>query len=396
MKNPKQKPLETLLPAVSKRPKRLLDQLLLAKVVFESVQNGRSMESQRSTGLLFNRSNSARISQRKRELAQSKWLTLERKSKGLVPHSYIPGQRFAYDSGLLQEWMDFASSLYGPRGLVRHWLGSPAWGHGCLSEGGVLVVAAAHAIKVPFKPTHLSLSLGGIISIQTVTRWCKALEELGVLTRFSNNSYQILPDWEETLNEFLRTNHACCNRQERVSKVTSSQRLAIREVVRRGELTPYEKLRFRLLPCVRCGGTSRHIEHFPPKRFIGGMPVSNSPVVLWSICAKHNQSLGRFIRSLPTYTPQVRKSSFVNASQAMRCYVTRANRELQNFYRAADRSNKVDAACAIARTMDLLLVVNEFVDSTRLEAPQLPARERRQGKRYKQMRSSHASQIWSS
>jgi hypothetical protein len=393
VKSHKQVPFETLLPTVTERPKRLLDQLLLAKVVFDSEFTGRSRESQRSTGLLFNRSNSARISQRKRELARLKWLTLESRSRGLVPHSFVPGQRFQHNSRLLGEWSGFASSLYGPQGLIRNWIGSPAWGHGCLSEGGVLVVAAASRIQTPFKPTQLFLSLGGIISIQTVTRWCKALQQIGVLTRFADNSYQILPDWENSLSRFLVTNGACCERHDRVSKTISRQRQVIREVVRRGELTPYEKSRLLLLPCVRCGGKSHHIEHFPPKRYLTGITITNSPVVLWSICATHNQSLGRFIRSLPNYTPQIRESDFATPSDAVRCYTTRANREIQNFYRAADLRDRDQAFSAIRRTLDLLHVVKESVNPALLNATFRVMCVRRQGEQYKRERSSYASQI---
>lgn len=392
MKKPETGLLRQLIPLVTTRPTDLLDQFLVALVVLETSISGHSEESQRTTSGHFNRSNSAKISARKNRLAKEGWLSLEKKSRGLIPHRYSVGKRLTSDPPLHNEWLGLAEALFGSNGLIRDWIGSPAWGYGCLSESGVLVLAGVKSAQKPIRPSHLATALGCMTTTQTISRWCKSFCEIGVMERLDDARYQLASKWEEQLQSYFTSNPACCDRQQRIHNTTRQQRQLIQHYVLRGALTSYEKSRYRQLPCVRCGGKSHHVEHFPPRRYLEGVASPNCPLVLWSICSRHNLSMGAFIRDLPAYSAQSRTSVFPSIQSAVRCYAARSNRELQAFYLAVDRQDKRDALTAIGRTLDLLIAISKKIDLNSIEIPSTRGTSRRQGKKYRALRSTHASQ----
>ncbi len=176
--------------------------------------------------------------------------------------------------------------------------------------------------------------------------------------------------WEETLESLVAHLPAGDARKAKVARRISEERTAYAEAVRLGWITPEERRSLRKLPCVRCGGRSNEIEHFPPQKF----NEFNHPVLLWAICDACNWHYSPFIRSLRRPDPP-ESIELVVAPGVDPGDLLRSSTEvgLRRFYAAADNGDLDAALEAIQRCWALWLRLNE---SQPLSKERLPGTRR--------------------
>jgi len=310
--------------------------------------DGRVPYARRNVQVFFNRSGGTRVSTHLRSLVEEGWLSVAERTRGAIPHVYSRGPLLRRRGGLGDDWEKIATSLWGDGGLLAEFQGSPALGVGCLGPYRVLVLAAV-VYDPPVPGSVLRGYLGPWMSRATVWAATTKLTDVGLI-ELADGGFVSVDGWSETLERLVVELPAGADRQRRIKERVFLDRAAFAELLRDGAISPEERAQLLSRPCVRCGGRSTQLEHFPPRKYLD----VNHRHLLWAICASCNNYYSTFIRGLrkpPTPSSQV----FEVADRVDRVEWLRASLEvgLLRLYTAADAGNQDQALDAVRRSLAL-------------------------------------------
>ena len=309
----------------------------------------------RDVQAVFNRSGGTGVSTHLKGLCVDGWLALDRRTVDREAHVYRRGRLLDADPVLRDAWEAISEGLWGSEGLLTRFQGSSAFGHGCVGENRLLCLSAITRSATPVTSVELAGYLGVFMTGRTVRRCVADLMRDGLIGPDGDGLVAAV-GWEETLESLVAHLPAGDARKVKVAKRISEDRTVYAEAVRLGWITPEERRSLRKLPCVRCGGRSNEIEHFPPRKF----NKSNHPVLMWAICTRCNRHYSGFIRSLRRPDPP-ESIELVVAPGVDPGDLLRSSTEvgLRRFYAAADNGDLDAALEAIQRSWALWLRLNE-------------------------------------
>lgn len=344
-----------LLPSPSARPGTSFRCVVLAYVLARLDGSDSLPLPRRDLQAAFNRSGGTGVSTHLKRLRVDGWLALERRTVGREAHVYTTGRLLDADPVLRGTWGAIAEGLWGSEGLLTRFLGSPAFGHGCVGENRLLCLSAVTQSATPMTSVELADYLRVFMTDRTV-RSCVADLRRDGLVGSDGDGLVAATDWEETLELLVSHLPAGDARKEKVDRRISEERRVYAEAVRLGWVTPEERRSLRRLPCVQCGGRSGEIEHFPPRKF----NPSNHPFLLWAICGPCNSQYSGFIRRMSRPDPP-ESVELVVALGVDPGDLLRSSTEvgLRRFYTAADNGDLDAALEAIQHCWALWLQLNE-------------------------------------
>lgn len=384
-----------IIPMVSVRPATFDLCNLLALMLTEMKRKKVVVKAQRSYADDFNRVRSAAISRKRRQLERAGWVKRVEKTHGLIPDSYEKGISLKNNPSLDRKWNDIAKALYGKKGLLTDFLGSPAWGHHCLNPGAIatlsVLIKAEESVTVPKLIQYLS----PICSETTVRNGAKKLIKLGIV-RDVSGIFVLSEDWSVLLRGYFVENPCCLDRSIKGKSVRASEREAVRSQVTSGALSPAEKGQLRSLPCVRCGSKATQQEHFPPKRFLKDLSKHNGRDVVWAICWSCNQGSRKFIQEMPMLRPQRVQVNFRKGVNPWMVYRAQVNMLLIDWYNAVERNDVDSAITAVQKALDLYAaLIDIYPQKTNGRINQTPVKKPRQqmGRKHRGKRMTSSSQL---
>jgi len=288
------------------------------------------------------------VSKHLRGLVEEGWLAVAERTRGRIPHTYCPGPLLRGQGNLRDDWQTIATNLWGHGGLLAEFRGSPALGVGCLGVYRVLVLAAI-VYDPPVPGLVLRGYLGPWMSRATVWAATTKLTDLGLI-ELADGGFVPVEGWRETLERLVVELPAGADRQRRIRERALLDREVFTELLRSGAVSPEDRAQLLARPCVRCGGRSTQVEHFPPRKFLD----LNHRHLLWAICEGCNNHYSIFIRGLPK-PPTPASQVVVAADGADPVEWLRASLEvgLRRLYAAADAGNQDEALGAIRRSLAL-------------------------------------------
>ncbi len=326
-------------------PSSAFGKICLAFVLFECRKTGFYTLPRRGLQLLFNRAGGPATSRQLKSLVKDGWLHQTVDNTISEAFIYSPGHRLRQDDELFANWTTIALSLFGYNGLIKPFRDSAGWGIGCLGPNGVYLLALLVRSDSRHRKQELDLLCEWIMSKDRVRVYLKKLVEGKIVTK-SESGYQIHESWKENLQIFIDSSPSGTQRQHTVENRVKAERYFYIHIARKRKLTKNERDELLLLECVRCGGKSTEMEHWPPKKFGG---YDNCHLV-WSICEDCNDDTRAFIRSLPktNFRPAIEAYFAANVDPID---IVRASLHvhLGKFYDAADRWNKRTEIAATRR-----------------------------------------------
>lgn len=353
-----------LLPDPSQKPQGLFRCLLLADVLNRMGDDDLVACARRNAQLDFNRVGGDRVSGHLRVLVEDGWLLVAERTRGKIPHKYSRGPLLRRRTALWEDWKTISATLWDDGGLLTRFRGSPAFGVGCLGVYRVLVLAVI-VCGPPVPKSILRGFLGPWMSRQTVTTATNVLVDAGLI-ELGEDGFVPVDGWCEVLGLFVSESAAGADRHDRLGKTIRHDRAGFDELLRSGDITPEERGQLLLRPCVRCGGRSNNLEHFPPKKY----NRSNSPFLVWSICGECNWSFSVFIRSLdrpePPQSIELSIAEGVDPGDFLRASTEVG---LRRFYLAAENGDLDDALNAIMFCWTLWRRLNETTPISRKRLP---------------------------
>ena len=337
----------------SESPAAATQRIYLAFIISE-FRIGHPFElSQRSGRKLFNRGKGGDFSKDLRELRAKGWLTAQKveDTEGLC---YSPGRKLTSNSPLHEEWLAFATSLFGNQGLVSKFVNSPVWGHGVFGFRQTLVLGALVYRKQRFRRVDLVNYLQEFMSLSTIDSALKKMVEAKIVS-YTDGFYIRSQSWEENLKVFVDGHPGGKARQVRIRHEVKIDRRIYSNLIREGKLTPIERKKLLKNPCVRCGRKSKEVEHFPPVKFGG----KDHPHLVWAICHSCNAKTKAFIRKIDKF--EVRPGKFhlldsdIDPNDMLRASLSDG---LGKFYRAAEKRDYaegrriVEKACSFIQALE--------------------------------------------
>ncbi len=331
-------------------PSAAFGKICLAFVLFECRKTGFYTLPRRGVQLLFTRAGGPAASRQLKSLVKGGWLHQTVDNTTSEAFIYSLGRRLRQDDELFADWTLIASSLYGYDGLIKPFKGSAAWGIGCLGPNGVYLLALLVRSDSRLRKQELDILCKWIMSKDRVRVYLKKLVESQIATK-SDSGYQIHESWKQNLQIFIDSLPSGTQRQRAVKERVKAERYGYMHIARSRRLSKIEREALRLMKCVRCGGKSTEMEHWPPKKF-GGYDHRH---LVWSICEICNDDTRAFIRSLPkiNFQPAIKVRFKTNDPIDMVRASLHVN--LGKFYRAADLDDKPAAIEAIRRPVGLWL-----------------------------------------
>ena len=383
------------IPSLSERPATFDLCNLLALMLSEMKDENVVVKAQRSYAENFNRLDSAAISRKRRQLRHGGWVKRVRKTHRLIPDIYRKGVRLEENQSLDREWEAVSVALYGQHGLFTDFLGSPAWGHQCLSPGAIATLAVLHKTDELVTIAKIANYFSPICSESTIRNGAKKLRKLGIV-RDVSGFLVLSEDWSVLLGGYFRENPCCLDRSIKGKKVRTVEREAERIRVTGGALSRSEKQDLLSLPCVRCGGKSSVQEHFPPKRFLVDLPNHNGRFVIWAICQECNDDTRQFIQELPMLKPVNISVQIRDGVDPWSIYRARSNMLLRDWYAAVERNDVPSAIVAAQEALNLYAALTacciSHIDKNVYQTPVTKPRQRI-GRKYRGRRQTSASQL---
>lgn len=253
--------------------------MLLADVLDRMGADDRVPLARRDVQEFFNRSGGTRVSKHLRGLVGEGWLSVTKRTRGAIPHVYSRGPLLRRRTLLSEDWQSIATNLWGDGGLLAEFRGSSAFGVGCLGPYRLLVLAVI-VYDPPVPGLVLRGYLGPWMSRQTVWAATNKLTDIGLI-ELAAGGFVPVEGWRKTLDRLVVELPAGADRQQRIRERNLLDREAFTELLRSGAISPEERAQLLARPCVRCGGRSTQVEHFPPRKFLD----LNHRHLVWAICA---------------------------------------------------------------------------------------------------------------
>jgi hypothetical protein len=325
------------LPADLKSGYRFFERVILSYIIWLTGEDGRVQVSQRFLLSKFNRSNQKPISKSLRGFVRDGYLVKVTPSDGIQPDEYALGPIFDRQTEHTDHLKVLSDSLWGEtRGLLSDWAYPSMWGYGCFPGPSAICMSVLAAMGVGVSKSDLRTYLRPIVPDSSFDTTVTKLLKEGLIT-FGPEGLALSWDWKERLEVLLESNPACNERQLKGDLRRNLESQTNLRRVAGGLLSHAERISLRSLPCVRCGGRSGQVEHFPPVKFLIslGPGVIDNRNVAWAICGKCNRALAEFIKRLPWLDrPLSVECHFAPEADPIRCFRASANFHLERFYRA--------------------------------------------------------------
>lgn len=346
------------LPADLKSGDRLFKRVILTFMIQQIAKNGHARVSQRFLLSQFNRSNQGPISRFLGDFVRDGYLVKWIPSDGVQPDEYALGPIFDRQTEHTDLLKTLSESLWGEsRGLLAGWEYQSMWGYGCFPGPSVICMAALAAIGVGVSRSDLRAYLRPIVSDSSFDRTVTKLLQHSLITS-GPEGLALSWDWKERLEVLLESNPACNDRQVKGDLRRNLESQTNLRRVAGGLLSHAERISLRSLPCVRCGGRSRQVEHFPAVKFLIslGPGVIDNRNVVWAICRTCNRGPAEFIKRLPRFDrPLSVECHFSPQADPIRCFRASANFHLERFYEAFLANNERQALREIQPVYGLLV-----------------------------------------
>jgi len=327
-----------LLPEPTRMPEASFRRVLLAWVLTELEGREAFMLPRREAQMEFNRSNGRLVSKHLAGLVGDGWLVSFEDDESDA-YWYVHGRRLARPTALRKDWLDLADGLWGQQGLLRTYEDVAALSHGMPGINGMLVLSTLARCESPISSGELHQYLCSFMKRPTVVKRLNRLINED-LAKFTADGYVATDDWRAELDKLVATSKAGALRSEKICDQVERDRSNFSEFRGSGRLTPKERKWLRRQPCVRCGGRSSQVEHFPPKKFDG----FDHRHTAFAICEQCNNDTSGFIKRLPWVEPLRVTETFiadgVDPGDLLRASVEKG---LRRFYRAF-KDGDVDAA----------------------------------------------------
>ena len=314
----------------------------------------------------FNRMNLTGIQKNLRTLEVSGWLKIKRIHSRSDTNRYSKGPKFRTSRHAGKQWLESATLLFGRGGLLDGWVPPAAWGRSCLGVDELLVLGVLRKVDRPVSISDLEVSLSGWISAQSLRRKINRLTTGPQLVEVSTDGLVGLrPYWLSALNEWITVHPACADQVVRRADLTQKERDTHRAKIAAGRLTDSEEREMKRQPCVFCGKRfprkQMSLEHWPPQKFMDQHGIPDSIHVVWPMCTRDNNNLGKFIQHQLPPTLEVRQGSVhgVGIHEALRIFLAVAEIQQARYFDAYRRRDVEAATKAVERVVQAWLDLAE-------------------------------------
>ena len=242
--------------------------ITLAYYVHGISQTGSTEKSRRVFQEDFQRVAGKGVSTQRRALVDGGWLHQLRRVEKTKGNEYSYGDLLRAKSDR-NAWVVIGEILFGKQGLVGDWLESPLLAHGSLGPSGVMVLSLIYRFPGQLSPADIRDFFSGIAKRDAVNGWLKKLqdkEKFGCeIIELVDGHLQV----SEGFKKVIADQHDMFSpRKEKISKTVELERE--KHLLKHGVSIELQKLRkmYRGLSCIRCGATSKEVEHFPPVEYL--------------------------------------------------------------------------------------------------------------------------------
>ena len=242
--------------------------IILAYYVHRISLTGSTEMSRRAFQEDFQRVKGKSVSKQRRALVDGGWLRQLRRGEKTKGNEYSYGDLLKAKSDR-DAWVLIGEILFGKQSLVGPWKDSPLLAHGSLGLNGVMVFSLIDRFPGRLSPVDIRDFFAGIASPGAIDGWVKRLRNKkkfgGGLVELVDGYFQV----SEGSNKVLAEQHELfAERKDKIAKTVEIQRENYRYAL--GVSRELQKLRkmYRGLPCIRCGVSSKEVEHFPPVEYL--------------------------------------------------------------------------------------------------------------------------------
>jgi hypothetical protein len=267
--------------------------IILAFFVHRISLTGSTEMSLRVFQEVFTRSAIRNVSQQRRAFVDGGWLRQLRRGKNTKGSEYSYGDLLKAKSDR-DAWVLIGENLFGKQGLFGPWRESPLLAHGSLGLNGVMVFSLIDRFPGRLSPLDIRDFFSGIASRDAVNGW---LEKLQDKEKFGGGLVELVDGYfrvSEGSNKVLAEQHELfAERKDKIAKTVETQRGNYQYAF--GVSRELQKLRkmYRGHPCIRCGNSSKQVEHFPAVKYLKSRP--DDWFMTFPICKACNEKTRRFI-----------------------------------------------------------------------------------------------------
>jgi len=332
----------------------------------------------------FNRMDLTGIQTNLKELEKSGWLTIEHVHSRSETNRYSKGPKFRTSRRAGQQWMESATLLFGRGGLLDGWVPPAAWGRSCLGADELLVLGVLRKVDRPVSISDVKSSLSGWISARSCRNKIYRLTTAPELVEVSTDGLVSLrPTWLSALNEWIAVHPACTDQLARRVHKTEMERMVHRSKIVSGRLTDSEEREMKRQPCVFCGKRfpkkDMSLEHWPPRKYMEQFGIPDSIHLVWPMCSKDNDDLGKFIQHRLPPTLEVNRGSVhgVEIHKTVRVFLAVAEEQQARYFDAYRRKDVEAATRAVERVVQAWLDLAEQRGLSPQSTATIPKRRRR-------------------
>ena len=332
----------------------------------------------------FNRMGLTGIQTNLKELEKSGWLTIEHVHSLSETNRYSKGPKFRTSRRAGRLWTESAGLIFGDDGLLDGWVPPEAWGRSCLGARGLLVVGLLRKVDRPVSISEVESSLSGWIPARSCRTEIYSLTTAPELVEVSTDGLVSLrPTWLSALNEWIAVHPACTDQLARRVHKTEMERMAHRAKIASGRLTDSEEWEMKRQPCVFCGRRfpekDMSLEHWPPRKYMEQFGIPDSIHLVWPMCSKDNDDLGKFIQHRLPPTLEVNRGSVhgVEIHKTLRVFLAVAEEQQARYFDAYRRKDVEAATRAVERVVQAWLDLAEQRGLSPQSTATIPKRRRR-------------------
>ena len=316
---------------------------------------------------VFTRSAIKNVSKQRRALVDGGWLRQLRRGKSTKGSEYSYGDLLKAKSDR-DAWVLIGENLFGKQGLFGPWRESPLLAHGSLGLNGVMVFSLIDRFPGRLSPLDIRDFFSGIASRDAVNGW---LEKLQDKKKFGGGLIELVDGYfkvSEGSNKALAEQHELfAERKDKISKTVKIQRE--KYLLIQGVPIELQKLRKMYLghPCIRCGKSSKQVEHFPPVKYLHRR--SDDWFMTFPICKACNETTRRFI-SKHDAPPRLKLTATRSQGGDPLVVLSRRVTELRDtFYEAVENDETQKALRCVSKALGYFDAVSGVTGSLAFKLP---------------------------
>lgn len=332
----------------------------------------------------FNRMDLTAFQKNLLELEACGWLKIEHVHSRSETNRYSKGPKFRTSRHAGRLWQESAGLIFGDDGLLDGWVPPAAWGRSCLGADDLLILGVLRKVDRPVHISDLKVSLSGWISARPLRNKINRLARGPQLVEVSTDGLVSLrPHWRSALDEWIAVHPACTDQLARRVHKTAMDRMAHRAKIASGHLTDSEEREMKRQPCVFCGKRfpkkDMSLEHWPPRKFMEQFGIPDSIHLVWPMCSKDNDDLGKFIQHRLPPTLEVNRGSVhgVEIHKTVRVFLAVAEEQQARYFDAYRRKDVEAATRAVERVVQAWLDLAEQRGLSPQSTATIPKRRRR-------------------